>query len=901
MPNTKKTIRCIFTMLAFLCGATSSQAMPGNATRNDSVRYVSARIIYDTYAQISWALSEPLSYDDFETGDFSLLSWNNTISDYPWTIDTTHAYEGNHCMKSTCENHGNSISSIEIPYYVPADGTISFFSKISSEASFDVGRFYIDGEKQFECSGESEWEEHHFDITEGIHWFRWSYLKDASIDNGDDCFYVDQVNFLANDSLKERDLLYFSLFRRRSEEDSIILASHLTDSSFIDMSWSALPWGQYSWGVSCTYSGEPPTESEITWSNVLDKDMTTTLEVNATTNTGIVPAGAVIRIEPYDGQGETYSANLDENGHLLLSDIYRDFYSIQLHFDGYDDYVSDTPVNILGPASLDIQLLESTQNIDTFYVSSTGWAMWDGPFSRSLQYFEIAIDSCIVGATTNLHFQFDVDTLTEGQTYRAAVRPVFQSFTGAWSHYEWTYRSCHNFTSAIDLEGIDIVEGILISWTYPQADSILGAVCFREDDILGYRYLGFTADDYFIDTLLPTEPGLYCWHVRIVYGGENGNDYFSMSCPESICTGIPQGCDAPELLAAETYYTDDNDHGALISWGPHPIPIEEWLYYDNGLYNKSVGSEDGAIFWGIKFKPEDLISLYGCSLTQISLYDIAAGTYQLFVYQGGEAQPGTLIYCQNIELQGTHGWCSMITDSPVSLSTTEPLWIVIGQQGIAYPAAVCSDPGEPNGRWVSLDGTHWADLASYNLNFAWMLRAFVTDQTGKSRQLNNEGSALTHYNLYRSTTGYNYELVAQIPSAEGEDFHQYRDNLSDLPEQTYYYQLTAVYDDGCESEPGTSADDPTKDFVTIEASWSVLSNDIQSFNLYPNPASERIRIEAKDIRKITITNALGQVVVSQEINADATTINLSSMAGGLYLITIRTTEGIMSQTFMLER
>ena len=902
MPNIKKTISYIFLLLTFFGQALTAKLTAENPTREDSVvRYVSARIIYDTYAQISWAMSESQTYDDFESGDFSFLNWNNSISDFPWAIDTLHAYQGSHCMKSSCEGHGNGVSEIEIAFYVPADDTMSFFCKISSEPTFDVGRFFIDGEKKLECSGESDWEEYHFAITQGLHLFRWCYQKDASFANGDDCFYVDQVNFLVNDSLRQRDLLYFNIFRSHSEEDTIMLASHLTDSSFIDMSWNALPWGQYRWGVNCTFSGEPPIESEIRWSNVLDKDMTTTLEVNATTDTGIIPAGASIHIEPCSEQGESYSANLDENGRFIFTDIYRGSYTIQVHLDGFDDYVSDTSVSIIEPTILNIELRESTQDIDSLYVSSTGWAIWDNPFDRSLQYYEIAIDSIVAGTTTELHFQFDVDTLTEGRIYQAAVRPVFQSWIGEWVTCEWTYRSCVNFASAINIEGISIDEGTLISWTYPEIDSIIGAVYFREDEQLGFRYLGFTTDNYFIDTLLPAEPGVYRWYVRIVYGGENGCNYYSMSCPESIMIYIPMGCAAPELLTAEIYYNNGDDHGALISWGPRPIPIEEWLYYDNGIYNKSIGSEDGAIFWGIKFEPEELTNFDGCSLTQISLYDIEAGTYQLLIYQGGTAEPGALIYYQNLELEGTHGWCSMTTNSPVSFSTTEPLWIVIGQQGIAYPAAVCTDSGEPNGRWVSLDGTHWTDLATYNLNFTWMLRAFVTDQIGKSRQLNNEGSALINYNLYRSTTGFDYEFLAQIPFVEGEDFYQYRDNLSNLPEQTYYYQLTAEYDDGCESEPGLSAEDPNLDFVTVEASWNVNDNEIQRFNLYPNPTTGTILVEAKDARKITITDAIGRIVIMQDMITDVVTFDLSSLTDGLYLITVCTEKGTSSHPFMIQR
>lgn len=901
MINIKKTISYVFMLFAVFGQVVTTEARAENPTRDDSVRYVSARIIYDNYAQVSWTMSNQISCDDFETGDFSLLNWNNAISDYPWTIDSTHAHEGNYCMKSTCEGHGNSASEIEISYFVPADGTMSFFSKISSESTFDVGRFYIDGEKQMECSGEGDWEEHRFDITEGIHWFRWSYLKDASIDNGDDCFYVDQINFLEDDSLKNRDLLYFNLYRRRFEGDTIVMASHLTDSSFIDMSWNALSWGQYSWGVSCTYSGNPPTESGIRWSNALDKDMTTTLEVSATTNTGQIPVGATLHIESHDGQGETYSAQLDENGHALMSSVYRDNYMIQLHLDGFNDYVSDNAISIFGPTSLNIELIECTHDLDTLYVSSTGWAMWNEPDSRSLQYYEIALNDSLVGSSTELHFQFDTDTLVEGNTYQAAVRPVYQSWTGAWITCDWTYRSCQHYPSAIGIDGTAISEGTLISWTYPEADSLLGAVYFREDDYNGLQYLGFTTDNYFIDTLPLQGPGVYWWYVRIVYSGEQGNDYYSMSCPEGISFYIPLGCDAPELLRGETYYTDENDHGALISWGAQPDPVEGWLHYDNGIFHRSIGSEDGAIFWGIKFEPEDLTTYTNCSLTQISLYDIEAGTYQLLVYQGGAAQPGTMTYYQNLELEGTHGWHTVATDTPISISATEPLWIVIGQQGIAYPAAVCSASGEANGRWVSLDGTNWEDLATYNLNFTWMLRAFVTDQTGKSRQLDDEGSSLIGYNLYRGISNDNYSLVAQIPHIEGEEYYEYRDNLSELPEQTYFYQLTAIYDNACESEPAASADNPSNNYVSVEASWDTEENETHNFSLYPNPTTGTVIIEANDIKMVTVTDILGQEIIKVNTHTNLINLDLSSLADGLYTIQVCTANEIRSQAIMIAR
>ena len=52
-----------------------------------------------------------------------------------------------------------------------------------------------------------------------------------------------------------RSFRYYDLFRRCFEEEPVMLASHLTDTVFMDMNWADLPWGKYSWGVSCWYDG----------------------------------------------------------------------------------------------------------------------------------------------------------------------------------------------------------------------------------------------------------------------------------------------------------------------------------------------------------------------------------------------------------------------------------------------------------------------------------------------------------------------------------------------------------------------------------------------------------------------------------------------------------------------
>ena len=110
-----------------------------------------------------------------------------------------------------------------------------------------------------EVSGETQWTRYAFAVTEGEHLFRWCYQKDGSTDVGDDCFFVDAIRFYEENDAKagmpQRSFRYFELFRRRAEGAPVLLASHLTDTVFMETGWNNLPWGQYCWGVSCHYEG----------------------------------------------------------------------------------------------------------------------------------------------------------------------------------------------------------------------------------------------------------------------------------------------------------------------------------------------------------------------------------------------------------------------------------------------------------------------------------------------------------------------------------------------------------------------------------------------------------------------------------------------------------------------
>ena len=867
------------------------------------VRYVAARHFYNDMVRVSWSMHDPRLFEDFETGDFSLFNWDNTISPFPWAIDSVHAQQGNYCMKSTCEGQDEGQSEIEVAVYVPWQGQMAFHSKISSENPWDAGLFYIDGVKMLECSGMVDWEEHRFQVGEGEHVFRWAYHKDASTDVGDDCFYVDNIRFYVEDTLKgddDRSFQYYDLFRRRYDGETVMLASHLTDTVFMEMNWSGLPWGKYCWGISCYYEGNR-VSSDTTWSCFLDKDMTTSFELVVTTNVGLSAAGAAVTLASEGEAGHSYQGTVDAEGVVQLTDVYRDLYSLQVTLDGFVDYASDSLISIMEPVHHEIELREALKGVDSLYVSSTGWAMWrlSDTLYRGLQYFEIRLDSVLVASTTESFFQFEVGQLVGGMTYQAQVRPVYLSDTCGWYSYSWTYRPCSDFQgTTAGVHGTLYDDAVSLSWVYPENDTVMGAMLYRDG-----LFFAFVEGDRYVDEDVVNQGSVeYC--LRVVHDGALDGTCYSMSCYECVTITFPSYCDPPVKLDAENYLDGEADFGALISWGERPEPVQSWLHYDDGQFKNSVGGGDEpVIFWSIRFDAEDLLEYQGTTLQKVSLFDVGAGSYQLWIYKGGDDAPQTLLFHQNMDLAGIQAWHEESVVSSVEIPENEPLWIVVGQQGLRRPAAVCSDMGDANGRWVSLDGSEWHDLHHYNMYYTWMLRAYVTNRLGKTMPLGNDGFVLQNFNLYRSYNHIDYQQIAAIPFVEGQEFYQYRDMLVGTSHHEFYYRLTAVYlsDEGetCESDFAASLNHPEDNYVWVDDHWNLTENQETKLIVYPNPATDLLHIEAKDVCRLSVFNALGQCVISEKVAKDETQLDFSDLPNGLYLLKVETKNGVASRRFVV--
>ena len=410
----------------------------------------------------------------------------------------------------------------------------------------------------------------------------------------------------------------------------------------------------------------------------------------------------------------------------------------------------------------------------------------------------------------------------------------------------------------------------------------------------------------------------YC--VRPIYPGEmvlpDHNYGWSMGCPVCANPGGGFTCEPGAPIHVENLYESDQ---IRVWWGEEPQPpMEDWLYYDDGQNVDAIGLQSGGSFyWGIKFPAAAMSQYDGCSVTKIGYFDYAAHTGTVRIYNGSNGNaPATLIGTYSYTANGTESYVEW--DIPaVAFDANQDLWIVMNNNDGQYVAAMGNYTGDPNGTMLSTDGSTWytlEDATGGALSGTWNLRCFVTNQAkggevvalddqkngtpngvfvnaGVSKQgnapaYNSVRASIVKYNVYRSTDNVNYALIGEVAEA-GQTLYEYFD--SPAP-GTYYYQVKAVYDNGCESTPALAFDDPTHDYVI--GICDGISENSDNVALYPNPTSGNVTIEANGMSRITVVSVLGQVVFDTELNADTYTLNMAQFNAGLYMVRVYTEEGV---------
>jgi subtilisin family serine protease len=114
------------------------------------------------------------------------------------------------------------------------------------------------------------------------------------------------------------------------------------------------------------------------------------------------------------------------------------------------------------------------------------------------------------------------------------------------------------------------------------------------------------------------------------------------------------------------------------------------------------------------------------------------------------------------------------------------------------------------------------------------------------------------------------------------------EDITNLPAGTY--EVTVTDDNGCSiTEVFT---------VTEEGSTSVEEWNLSMIEFYPNPTSDILNIKAEGGYSIQIQNSIGQILIVQKEQLEHTQVDVSSLASGVYFLTVQQGKNVERLTFV---
>jgi alpha-tubulin suppressor-like RCC1 family protein len=125
------------------------------------------------------------------------LAWV-TPGTSPWFGQTNISHDGMAAAQSGPISEGQR-SILQTTVIGP--GTLDFWWKVSSEQSFDVLSFAINGQIPATISGQVDWQHNHFEIPPGTNLLTWTYGNSQSSRAGPDAGWLDQVVYRTNPPL----------------------------------------------------------------------------------------------------------------------------------------------------------------------------------------------------------------------------------------------------------------------------------------------------------------------------------------------------------------------------------------------------------------------------------------------------------------------------------------------------------------------------------------------------------------------------------------------------------------------------------------------------------------------------------------------------------------------------
>ena len=129
----------------------------------------------------------------------------------------------------------------------------------------------------------------------------------------------------------------------------------------------------------------------------------------------------------------------------------------------------------------------------------------------------------------------------------------------------------------------------------------------------------------------------------------------------------------------------------------------------------------------------------------------------------------------------------------------------------------------------------------------------------------------------------------------------YTDNAM-TQEGDYYYRLYAYYGGlDCTSAPANRHYYENVFELHVYYSPTGVDENAAQVKVYPNPTKNLVTVEAEGMTEVSVFNTLGQCVWQKEVAGSQTVVDLQHVSEGLYLLRVKTENGIVSKRIAVER
>lgn len=150
-------------------------------------------------------------------------------------------------------------------------------------------------------------------------------------------------------------------------------------------------------------------------------------------------------------------------------------------------------------------------------------------------------------------------------------------------------------------------------------------------------------------------------------------------------------------------------------------------------------------------------------------------------------------------------------------------------------------------------------------------------------------SGLTGYYVMRKVGDDGDWVRVKVLTANKNTF---TDNTVNKFDTWYYYKVQAYYEGiDCLSAPASLKEDKNVYMLSFYYSETgVQDNAENNIGIYPNPANDKINIEAENIKSVSVINVMGQKVYDSSVDADNVIIDVNEYQNGIYMIHVVTDE-----------